>query len=77
MTKETRIKQLNVRVGIAVLAIGIVIGHISSKIEIDPVQECSWTACDCFKRYDSFGVYHNDNHYMYHCTVHGDGHDCY
>lgn len=40
-------------------------------------QECQWAECHCYEGYDAFGEWHNDNPHHYHCTVHGDGHDCY
>ena len=41
---------------------------LSAYIVKRPVQqECQWAECNCYE----------DNPYHYHCTVHGDGHDCY
>lgn len=86
MKRAERARQLNKRVAISVLCIGIFIGRVSDNV-IDTVSnymanikiesDCKWRPCDCFKYYDSYGKFHNDNPFKSHCTVHGDGHDCY
>jgi hypothetical protein len=63
----------------AFIAILIVIGMIGAvcAAAATDTSECQYAECHCFEGYDAFGHWKNDNPYNWHCTIHGDGHDCY
>lgn len=62
---------------IAILIVMGMIGVVYAAAATATSEQCHYAECHCFERYDSFGHWHNDNPYNWHCTIHGDGHDCY
>ena len=69
---EKRLKKAFIAILIVMALIGAVCAAAATTSE-----QCQYEECHCFEGYDSFGHWHNANPYNWHCTIHGDGHDCY
>lgn len=62
---------------ITILIVLGLFGAVYAAAATSDVQSCNYAECHCYEGYDAFGNWSNSNPYNYHCTVHGDGHDCY
>lgn len=72
---ERNIRKILSNITCTLLLIAMVIGFGYACVNAE--SDCVYGECHCYERYDEYGYCHNDNPFAYHCTVHGDGHDCY
>ena len=78
---HTAIRRVQLKVAyplmLVVWVVAVYIGFLALVYGPSVATDCTYTECHCYEGYDSFGKWHNDNPYNYHCIEHGDGHDCY